>query len=49
MNPFIGFNFQLIAAITKNDAAIFYRDIWILIIPSICGAIIGAIIIRKVY
>lgn len=49
INPAAGLCLQLIAAIIKQDAAIFYRDVWPLIFPSIIGAIIGGYFTHKFY
>lgn len=49
INPAAGLSLQLIAAIIKQDAAVFYRDVWPLLIPSILGAIIGGYFTHKFY
>ena len=49
LNPAVGFFLQTVAAWAKEDSTIFFRDVWTLIIPSILGAIVGGIFMKKFY
>ena len=49
INPAVGIALQLVAAWGNHDAVMFYRDVWLLIIPSILGAIVGGYFMKKIY
>jgi len=49
INPAIGICLQMVAAWSKQDPLIFFRDVWPLIVPSVIGASMGAYFMVKVY
>jgi len=49
LNPALGLFLQMVAAIAREDALIFFRDVWPLVIPSILGAIIGGYFMKGIY
>jgi glycerol uptake facilitator-like aquaporin len=49
INPAVGICLQFVAAWARGDWAVFYRDVWPLIVPSIIGAIFGGFFMKKIY
>lgn len=49
LNPAVGLCLQLVAAVAKEDALMFWRDLWPLVVPSVLGAIFGGYFMTKIY
>lgn len=49
LNPAVGLCLQFIAACAKEDALMFWRDLWPLVVPSALGAIAGGYFMTKIY
>lgn len=49
LNPAVGLCLQLVAACAKQDALMFGRDVWPLLVPSVVGAIAGGYFMTKIY